>query len=71
MTADGYPHDYGQLCCCADCTGPEGMDCAPGLYGDCTRCNRKAVHDDPDGQYVAAILDNLTRQAEGQTSWLD
>ena len=67
---DGYPHDYGQHCCCADCTGPEGTDCVPDLYGDCARCGRKAEHDDPDGQYVAAIVARLADQAEGQTSWL-
>lgn len=67
---DGYPHDYGQRCCCADCTGPDGMDCTPDLYGDCARCGRKAEHDDPDGTYVAAIVANLAHQAEGQTTWL-
>lgn len=51
----GLPHDYGQLCCCPDCTGPDGTDCIPDPYGDCSRCGRKAEHDDPDGAYVAAI----------------
>ena len=69
---DGYPHDYGQHCCCADCTGPDGTDCVPDLYGSqCARCGRKAEHDDPDGSYIAAILDRLDAQAIGQTSWID
>lgn len=69
--SDGRPHDYGMPCCCVDCDGPDGVDCVPDLYGArCARCGREAVHDDPEGAYVATIVARLARQAEGQTSWL-
>lgn len=70
---DGFPHDYGERCCCADCTGPDGELCIPDLYGRaCTRCNRPAVTDDREttATVLEGIAERIASQAEGQTSWL-
>lgn len=72
-TEPGYPHDYGQPCCCADCTGPDGEDCTPDvLTGHCTRCNRAPTWDDREttATILEGIAERIAHQAEGQTSWL-
>lgn len=70
---DGYPHDYGQHCCCVTCSGPEGDECTPDTFsGHCVRCNRAPVQDPPE--VTAAILEGIAarvnRQARGQLQWL-
>lgn len=72
MSADGFPHDYGQHCCCETCSGPEGDECTPDtLTGHCTRCNRAPVTDDPEttARILEAIAARIAWQAEGQMSW--
>lgn len=74
MTAgDGFPHDYGQHCCCVTCSGPEGDECTPDvLTGHCVRCNRAPVLDSPDATaaILEAIAERVNAQARGQLSWL-
>lgn len=69
---DGYPHDYGERCCCETCTGPDGDLCRPDDWqGNCGRCGRKAVRDSREitAQLLETIADNLP--VAGQTSWLE
>jgi hypothetical protein len=70
---DGLPHDYGRLCCCESCTGPDGEDCTPDAWtGACVRCNRQPVADDPEttATILEAIAERVSSQADGQTSWI-
>lgn len=73
MTADpGFPHDYGQHCCCVACSA-EGDECRPDvLTGSCVRCNRRPVQDDPEttAALLEAIAERIAHTAQGQTSWL-
>jgi hypothetical protein len=69
----GFPHDYGQPCCCVDCTGPDGEDCSPDVWGSsCRRCNRPAVRDDREttAEVFEAIAATIATTAQGQLSWL-
>lgn len=70
---DGFPHDYGEHCCCVTCSGPEGDECTPDRWtGACVRCNRPAVIDDPDttAEILEGIAARINATAQGQTSWL-
>jgi hypothetical protein len=72
MTDSGMPHDYGQHCCCVDCTGPDGEDCRPDLFGTrCERCGRPAVRDDraTTAEILEAIAARVLAQLPGQLSW--
>lgn len=71
---DGFPHDYGHPCCCEACTGPDGQDCQPDLFGRrCVRCNRPAVLDDREttAGILEAIAERVASQVAGQLSWID
>lgn len=73
MADTGLPHDYGQPCCCVDCTGPDGEDCRPDLYGQaCRRCGRPAVRDSREttAELFEGIAESLAGVVPGQTSWL-